>query len=72
MESGSITFVFRKVSRERAVFQLIDTNESRGQHANDAFVENYSPRLRAMILFSSLVGSWLVVGAAAYLLIRCL
>jgi len=54
------------------VFQLIDMNDQRRQHANDAIAENYPPRLRAMILFSSLVGSWVVVAAAGYLLLRCL
>lgn len=54
------------------MFQLIDMNGQRGQNANDAFVENYPPRLRAMILFSSLIGSWVVVAGAAYLLLRCI
>lgn len=54
------------------MFQLIDMNDQRGQAANDAFVDNYPPRLRAMILFSSLIGSWLIVGAAGYLLLRCI
>jgi hypothetical protein len=72
MDSGSITLPTYKVTGERPVFQLIDMNDQRGQNANDAFVENYPPRLRAMILFSSLIGSWLVVAAAAYLLVRCL
>ena len=54
------------------MFQLIDMNDQRRQHANDAIAENYPPRLRAMILFSSLVGSWVVVAAAGYLLLRCL
>lgn len=54
------------------MFQVIDMNDPRGQDAGDAFADNYPPRLRAMILFSSLVGSWLVVAAAGYLLVRCI
>lgn len=72
MDNGSITFLTYKVTGERPVFQLIDMNDQRGQNANDAIVDNYPPRLRAMILFSSLVGSWVVVAAAAYLLVRCI
>ena len=71
MDNGSITFLTYKVTGERPVFQLIDMNDQRGQSANDAIVDNYPPRLRAMILFSSLVGSWVVVAAAGYLLVRC-
>lgn len=50
------------------MFQMVDADDKGVRGQQDGFGENYPPRLRAMILFSSLVGSWLAVVAAGYLL----
>jgi hypothetical protein len=54
------------------MFQMVNMEEPKGQNTHEALRDNYPPRLRALILFSSLIGSWVVVAAAGYLLVRCL
>jgi len=47
---------------------MVDIEETAVAGQREGAGESYPPPLRAIILFSSLVGSWVAVVAAGYLL----